>query len=106
MPFATAWMSQHPLASAPVAVYGAMLLMNAVAYTGLAVLLMRHEGPESALAKAIGADLKGKISLAFYAVGLVLAFWLPALSLALYVMVALIWFLPDRRIERVLQERP
>jgi len=106
MPFATAWMSQHPLASAPVAVYGAMLLMNAVAYPGLAVLLMRHEGPESALAKAIGADLKGKISLAFYAVGLVLAFWLPALSLALYVMVALIWFLPDRRIERVLQERP
>ena len=106
MPLATTWMSEHPLASAPVAVYGGMLIMNALAYTLLAFLLVRHEGPGSALASAFGRDLKGKASIAFYALGIALSPWAPALSLALYVAVAVIWFIPDRRIERVLPDRP
>ncbi len=106
MPFATAWMAEHPLRSAPVAVYGVMLMMNALSYTLLAVLLMRHEGPDSALAKAVGSDVKGKASIGLYAAGLVLSPFLPQLSLALYVAVAVLWFIPDRRIERVLQTRP
>jgi uncharacterized membrane protein len=106
MPFATAWMSQHPLASAPVAVYGGMLIMNAMAYALLAFLLARHEGPDSSLARAFGRDLKGKASIGVYATGLVISPFVPAVSLALYVAVAVIWFIPDRRIERAMPERP
>jgi len=84
------------------AVYGAVLLMNAVAFSILALLLIRHEGPESPLAKAFGRDYKGKLSLVFYIVAILAAPFLPVVSLALYVTVAAIWFLPDRRIERVL----
>jgi len=102
VPLATAWMGEHPLAKAPTAVYGAVLLMNAVAFSILALLLIRHEGPESPLAKAFGRDYKGKLSLVFYVVAILAAPFLPVVSLALYVTVAAIWFLPDRRIERVL----
>ena len=105
MPFATAWMSEHPLQSGPMLVYGVMLLMNAVSYTILAQLLVRHEGPDSDLAKAFGKDKKGKLSLALYAVGVALSFWAPAVSLALYVIVAVSWFIPDKRIERALGAR-
>ena len=106
MPFATAWMSEYPLKSAPVAMYGVMLLMNAVAYALLAFLLMRHEGPDSTLARAFGRDVKGKISVGVYAAGLAISPFVPAVSLALYVAVAVMWFIPDRRIERTLPGRP
>ncbi len=105
MPFATAWMSEHPLEKGPVAVYGLMLLMNGVAYSILARLLIRHEGPDSPLAKAFGEDKKGNVSIAFYLAGLALSFFVPALSLVLYVIVVLRWLIPDRRIERVLDPK-
>jgi uncharacterized membrane protein len=103
VPFATAWMGEHQLAAAPVALYGGVLIMDAVAYTILMTLLVRHEGPDSPLARAMGRDFKGKVSLACYAVAIPLAFFLPILSLALYVTVAAIWFIPDRRVERTLK---
>ena len=102
-PFATAWMGENHFAAIPVAVYGLSLLMNAVAYTILVNLLVRHEGPTSMLAEAMGMDRKGKISLVLYAAGIASAFFLPALALFFYVAVALIWFVPDRRIERVMK---
>ena len=103
MPFATAWMGEHPLAMAPVALYGADLFMNAVAYSILVLVLLRHEGSDSILAKAIGRDVKGWSSLALYAIGIAAAFVAPAVSMGLYVTVALIWLVPDRRIERALK---
>jgi uncharacterized membrane protein len=106
MPFATAWMAEHPFQSAPVAVYGVMLIMNALSYMLLTFLLMRHEGPDSALVKAVGSDLKGKVSIGFYLAGLALSPFQPQLSLTLYVAVAVMWFIPDRRIERVLRTQP
>ena len=105
MPFATAWMSEHPLQPGPMLVYGGMLLGNSIAFTILALVLIRHEGPDSPLAKAFGHDKKGKSSIVFYLVGLLLSFWAPAISLALYVIVALRWFIPDRRIENVLDHK-
>jgi uncharacterized membrane protein len=103
VPFATAWMGEHHLESGPVAAYGFVLIMNAIAYTVLARLLIRHEGPDSALGRAFGRDLKGKVSLACYAVAIVAAFVQPMLSLALFVLVAAIWFIPDPRVERSLK---
>ena len=99
-PFATAWMGENHFAAIPVALYGVALLMNAVAYTILLALLVRHEGPDSTLAKAMKHDLKGKLSPLFYMAGIASAFVFPPLSMAFYVAVALIWFIPDRRIER------
>ena len=103
VPFATAWMGENELTTGPVALYGGVLIMNAVAYTILMTLLIRHEGPDSPLARAMGRDLKGKLSLAIYAAAIGLAFVRPVVSLALYVGVAAIWFVPDRRVERALQ---
>jgi uncharacterized membrane protein len=103
VPFATAWMGENHLSTGPVALYGAVLIMNAVAYTILMTLLVRHEGPDSALARAMGQDFKGKISLAIYAVAIGLAFVRPIVSLALYVLVAAVWFIPDRRVEKTLK---
>ena len=103
VPFASAWMGENQLSTVPVALYGGVLIMNAVAYTILMTLLVRHEGAESALARAMGRDLKGKISLAIYLSAIALAFVQPIASVALYVLVAMIWFIPDRRIERTLE---
>jgi uncharacterized membrane protein len=102
VPFITAWVGEHPLAPVPVALYGAVLLMNAIAYTLLQTLLIRHEGPDGALAKATGADVKGKTSLILYVLGIGAAFVFPPAAIALYVVVAVIWFIPDRRVERQL----
>ncbi len=102
VPFVTDWMGENPLQTAPVALYGVILLMNAIAYTTLQTVLIRHEGPDSPLAKATRSDLKGKLSMTLYAVGVAAAFVVPPLSLALYVAVACIWFIPDRRVERQL----
>jgi uncharacterized membrane protein len=103
VPFASAWMGENPLSTAPVALYGGVLIMNAVAFTILMTLLVRHEGPDSVLAKAMGRDLKGKVSLVFYVAGIGLAFVQPLAALALYVVVAAIWFIPDPRVERVIE---
>ena len=99
-------MGEHPLAKAPTAAYGLVLLMNAIAFTVLSALLLRHEGPNSMLAKAFGRDYKGKTSLAFYGLAIAAAPFVPAISMILYVAVAAIWFLPDRRIERALGMTP
>ena len=103
VPFATSWMGRNPLATLPVALYGVVLIMNATAYTILASGLLRQEGPGSRLAMAMGRDLKGKLSLALYALAIGLAFVMPLAALALYVTVALIWLVPDRRVERALR---
>ena len=102
MPFASAWMGQHYRESLPVGVYGGLLLMCAIAYSILARLLMRHEGPASVLAKAIGADRKGKASLIAYAAAILISPFLPLASLAIFALVAVVWFVPDRRIEKAL----
>jgi uncharacterized membrane protein len=102
IPFASSWMGETHLDTAPVALYGAVLL-TAVAYTILAALLVSHEGPQSDLARALGSDVKGKASLLFYVGGIIAAFFVPLVSIVLYVAVALIWLIPDRRIERQLK---
>jgi uncharacterized membrane protein len=103
VPFATGWMGENQLSTIPVALYGGVLIMNAMAFTLLMTLLIRHEGPDSALARAMGRDLKGKVSLAIYALAIGLAFVWPIASVALYILVAAIWFIPDRRVERTLK---
>ena len=103
VPFVSAWMGENQLSGAPVALYGAVLIMNGIAYTLLMAMLVRHEGPDSALARALGSDRKGKASVAIYLAAIALAFVQPVVSVALYVVVAMIWFIPDRRVERTLE---
>jgi uncharacterized membrane protein len=98
VPFVTAWMGEHH-AALPTAVYGAVLLAAAIAYTILQKLIIRLHGPSSVLATAIGSDTKGMLSLALYITAIPLAFVATWLADALYVGVALIWLVPDRRIE-------
>jgi uncharacterized membrane protein len=100
LPFGTAWIGENHFEPLPVALYGFLLLMCAVAYTILSRALIARHGPESALARAVGRDAKGLASLAIYACALPLAFVSPRLSSALYVVVATLWLVPDRRIER------
>jgi uncharacterized membrane protein len=103
VPFVTAWMGENHLASVPVALYGVVLLMSSAAYEILMRLMIRHEGADSPLARAMGRDLKGKVSPVIYTLGVALAFWQPVVSIALYVFVAMMWFIPDRRVERTLK---
>jgi uncharacterized membrane protein len=100
IPVATAWMGQNLGAALPTAIYGVTLLLPAFAYVFLQWAIVRSEGSQSVLAEALGADLKGKISPILYIAGIVLAFVNPWISMALYVLVAIIWLVPDRRIER------
>ena len=104
VPFGTAWMGEHPFASGPVAAYGIILLAASCAYYLLSRLLISRHGADSALARAVGSDAKGLISVALYATAIAVAFQAPRVSCALYVTVAVIWLVPDRRIERVLTE--
>ncbi len=104
IPFATAWMGRTQFAPAPVAVYGVVLLLAACAYYLLSQLLVARHGAESPLARALGSDLKGKLSVLFYVLGIAVAFPVPLLACAIYVVVAVMWLVPDRRIERVLSE--
>ena len=97
VPFATAWMGAHGFSAWPVALYGVVLLCSGVAYFILARLLASHHGRQSALAKALGADVKGKISIGIYAAAIPLAFLFPRLAYSLYVLVAVMWFCPDSR---------
>ncbi|WP_158827254.1 TMEM175 family protein [Mucilaginibacter lacusdianchii] len=105
IPFVTGWMGENHFAQWPVALYGFVLLMNAVAFTLLAAILAKQAGPDSALAQAYGKDTKGKVSMAIYAAALGLTFVNANISLALFTLVAIVWFIPDPRIERVLLGR-
>jgi uncharacterized membrane protein len=100
-PFTTAWMGENGFASLPVAAYGVVLLMAGVAYYVLERLLIRIQPPGTQLEAAVGMELKGITSVVAYLVAVAAAFVLPAASLAIYVGVAVWWFVPDRRIERV-----
>jgi len=100
IPAVTSWMGENHFTKWPVFLYGAILLMNSLAYTLLAWLLVKHEGEKSVLAVAFGKDWKGKTSIAIYVTAMVTALFSPWVSLALYWVVAVIWFIPDSRIER------
>lgn len=102
VPFTTAWMGENHFASGPVAIYGVVLLMAAIAYTILQNLLIKHHGNDSTLGKAIGADRKGRISLVSYISAVLIAHWAPWVACALYVFVAVLWIVPDQRIEKML----
>ena len=102
VPFVTAWMGENHFAAAPVAVYGVVLFSAAVAYYIMTRVLLADHARDSLLARALGSDFKGRISLVIYAVAIALAFVLPWLSGILYATVSVIWLVPDRRVERVL----
>lgn len=100
VPFTTSWVGENPRAAIPTAIYGVVFLMAGVAWLLLQQALLLRNGPDSLLARAIGRDLKGKASALLYSAAIVLAFVKPWIADAVYVLVALIWFVPDRRIER------
>ena len=105
-PIATAWLGEAGAEPGPVAAYAIVLLGCAVAYTLLTLSLLALHEPGSQLAQAIGNDRKGKLSLAAYVIALALSFVVPWVSIALFVAVAIIWFIPDRRVERVIVDEP
>lgn len=104
VPFVTGWMGENHFAALPTAVYGGVLLAAAIAYYILQQLIIAHQGPDSKLKAAVGRDIKGKISPVIYAVAIAMAFVNQWVSDALYVLVALMWLIPDRRIETKLKE--
>jgi uncharacterized membrane protein len=104
MPFASGWMGENHFTKWPVIVYGVVLIMNSIAYYILVRCLLKANGKDSTLAKALGSDLKGKASTVIYAVGIAVAFFNTWISLALYMVVAIMWLVPDSRIEKKLEE--
>jgi len=104
IPAATAWMGQNLAESLPAAVYGGILLMPAIAYYLLQRAIIHAHGAHSVLAKALGSDFKGKLSPVLYIAGVALAFFSPWISIGLYALVAVLWLVPDRRIEKTLRE--
>jgi uncharacterized membrane protein len=104
VPFATAWMGETRVAPIPTAIYGGILLLAGVAYYILKTAIITSQGPHSPLKAAVGTDTKGKISPVMYAIAIPLAFVNPWISAALYVAVALMWLVPDPRIEKHLRE--
>ena len=102
-PFATGWMGENHFAPAPSALYGAVLLMAAIAYWILQQTIIAREGQASVLKTAVGNDWKGKLSPLLYVAAIVSTFWVQWVAQVMYVIVALIWLVPDRRIEHVLQ---
>ncbi|MEX3954829.1 putative membrane protein [Trinickia symbiotica] len=103
LPAVTHWIGNSHLAPWPTALYGAILVMSAIAYFMLTRALLRIHGPESPLARAVGRDVKGAISVVLYLLGIASAFYLPAASVSLYALTAAIWLVPDKRVERVLE---
>jgi uncharacterized membrane protein len=107
LPFATGWMGENHFERAPTVLYGVNLLLCALAWSILQTCLIRHDGRDSLLAKAISADLKGKLSPVLYVAGIATAWLLAAwLGIVFYVIVALMWLVPDRRIERLIPRHP
>ena len=104
VPFVTAWMGEHPFAPIPAALYGVVLLMAGVAYLLLQRQILRSEGPASILATALGRDHKGKLSPLLCVVAIGLAFVNTGAAYLVYLLVALMWLIPDRRIERILMQ--
>jgi uncharacterized membrane protein len=104
VPISTGWLGEHLLAPVPTATYGAALLMPAIAYFLLQRAILHRQGRDSVLARALGRDLKGKLSPIIYLAAIALAFVLPWASIALYTAVAIMWLVPDRRIENALRE--
>ena len=104
IPFTTAWVGEHHLSALPTAIYGAVLILAACAYSLLVAALIRANGRTSLLARAIGSDLKGRLSIVLYAIGIAAAFWNQWIADALYVVVAIMWLTPDRRIEQKITE--
>jgi uncharacterized membrane protein len=102
VPFVIRWMDDTHFAPMPTAAYGVVLALSAIAYILLERSIIVYNGPHSKLARAVGSDVKGKISLSLYVVAIPLAFVHPWIALALYVVVATIWFIPDRRIESII----
>ncbi len=102
IPFATAWMGEHQFAQAPVALYGVLLFCAACAFYILSKALLALHGVDSCLSTALNSDRKEKISLLIYAVAIPVAFWQPVVALVLYAVVAAIWLVPDRRIEKII----
>jgi uncharacterized membrane protein len=104
-PFATGWMGENHFASVPSALYGGVLLMAAVAYWLLQQSIIRAEGQSSMVRLAVGSDWKGKVSPLLYLSAIAATAWLPGIAQAIYVFVAILWLIPDRRIENALRER-
>ena len=105
IPFATGWMGENQFTRLPTALYGVALLMPAIAYYLLQIAIVRRHGPEGALAKALGRDFKGKVSPVLYVTAIAVAFIAPWISHAIYVLVALMWLIPDRRHEKAISNR-
>lgn len=103
-PFVTGWLGYHHFQPVPTATYGAVLLMAGTAYFILQRVIITEQGHDSKLAKAIGWDWKGKISILFYSMGIAVAFFEPWISPFIYTTVALLWLIPDKRIERIIDE--
>ena len=106
VPFVTGWMGENHFSQFPSAIYGFVLLMCAISYTILQLTIIRAQGPHSRLKSAIGGDRKGKISLVLYLSAIPLAFVNQAIAQAIYVLVALVWLVPDQRIEHQLHDPP
>ncbi len=105
IPFTTGWLGENELAPMPMATYGIVLLMAAIAYRILQHLVLQQTAPEAPLRKAMDHDWKGKLSPAFYLTAVFTSFFLPWLAAAIYVVIAIVWVVPDRRIEAALQNR-
>jgi uncharacterized membrane protein len=103
VPFFTGWMGENHFAKVPAAAYGIVLLAAGFAYLGLQTAIIRRQGGDSALAGAVGNDIKGKISPVLYAIGIGLAFVNRWLAIAVYAVVALMWLIPDRRVARTIE---
>ncbi|OQP55853.1 hypothetical protein A4H97_19855 [Niastella yeongjuensis] len=104
VPFATGWIGENHLSAAPLSLYGCVLLMAAIAYVILQNLIIKSQGQDSLLKKAIGKDIKGKISPVLYLAAIAFAWLYPIISGLIYVSAALIWLIPDKRIERLLRQ--
>ncbi len=102
IPFVTAWMGENHFASWPVALYGVVMLMSGIAYYILAHSLIKHHGTDSTLGRAVGSDFKGKISVVLYAAAIPLSFLFRWAALGIYIFVAVMWLVPDRRIEKII----
>ena len=104
LPFTTAWLGEGHLAPLPMALYGIVLLGSGATYKILQTVIINSQGKDSLLKRAVGNDFKGLIPFVLYATGVIVSWWLPALALALYILVALIWLVPDTRIERAMAD--
>jgi len=103
IPFTTDWMGENHFIAGPVALYGIVLFMAGLAYYILVRVLINHHGNESVIKRAIGSDVKGKFSVGLYAIAIPTAFYLPIVSCLIYFVVAVMWLIPDKRIEKTLE---